>query len=227
MLPVAAAGKLPGGVGGRLQASRRLAQAAPAQQSVGISSASTALSCAGCRPYDNRVQVLQLSTLRQAPLHAVPACLTSLQAQHPNPPLLLARVSDSCDLRRAAYLCLRQVLLQMPGMSVVGACGYRRGTEHGCYPAVTQVTNTERFPFSAVGELTGQLGATATTGLECTGTLIGAAQPQSLLHLLLCNANLAAGLQSGACEMLMCHMMRLGRISALWLALGSGQVHAE
>jgi hypothetical protein len=65
VLPGAAGGKLPGGAaGGRLQASRRLAQAPPAQQSVGISSASTDLSCDGCSTYDNRVQVLGL------PLHA-------------------------------------------------------------------------------------------------------------------------------------------------------------
>ena len=35
-----------------------------------------------------------------------------------------------------------------------------------------QVRNTQLFPFSAVGELTGQLG-TSNRGLECTGTLIG------------------------------------------------------
>ena len=37
---------------------------------------------------------------------------------------------------------------------------------------LAQVRNTQLFPFSAVGELTGQLG-TSNRGLECTGTLIG------------------------------------------------------
>lgn len=55
----AAAGKLRREAGGRLQASRRrLAQVPAAPQSVGISSASTDLSCDGCSSYDNRVQVL-------------------------------------------------------------------------------------------------------------------------------------------------------------------------
>ena len=42
----------------------------------------------------------------------------------------------------------------------------------GCCDLRAQVRNTQLFPFSAVGELTGQLG-TSNRGLECTGTLIG------------------------------------------------------
>jgi hypothetical protein len=57
--------------------------------------------------------------------------------------------------------------------------------KHYVLPVAAQVANTERFPFSAVGELTGQLGATATTGLECTGTLIGT-PAQATFSLLFC-----------------------------------------
>lgn len=67
-----------------------------------------------------------------------------------------------------------------------------------------QVTNTEMFPFSAVGELTGQLG-TSSRGLECTGTLIGPQHVVSTHLTRICLAGNAA------------HMLQIGRPSCPFL----------
>ncbi|BDA51220.1 probable glutamyl endopeptidase [Coccomyxa sp. Obi] len=75
--------------------------------------------------------------------------------------------------QRTAALQSNRRLAQAAIPNNVGIASTDLGCD-GCsgYDNRVQVTNTVQFPFSAVGELTGQLG-TSNRGLECTGTLIG------------------------------------------------------